>query len=101
MVTVKRKIKFELVQDSKRSRNPKVPSLRQERQKPMDCSILKWRCIQVKRYLKLNPGAKGGEVKSWIQQQTPDPQPKANAQRINRMIEGFNVKQDLKRPDES
>ena len=100
MVTNKRKIKSELVRSSKRSRLANFPRLRQETKKPTGCSILKWRRIQVKRYLKSNPEAKGREVKIWIQQQTPDPQPEANARKLDLMIERFNVQQDTKRPED-
>ena len=47
--------------------------LRWNYNKPAECSVIKWRRIQIQRYLDFNPQAKGKEIKGWIFEQNPNP----------------------------
>ena len=51
--------------------------------------MLKWRRIQVQKYLKVHHDAKGKQVKVWIQKHTPDPWPDANVRQLNKMIQNL------------
>ena len=44
-----------------------------DRNKPDDCSEVKWRRIQLQRYLRINHKAQGDQVKTWLQNHRKDP----------------------------
>ena len=53
----------------------------------------------MKKYLELNYGAKGKEVKSWIQSHTPDPWPEASIRGLNQLIMRLTTKLDNGKPE--
>ena len=67
--------------------------------KPEEYSVQKQRRVQVKKYLELNYGAKGKEVKSWIQSHTPDPWPEASIRGLNQLIMRLTTKLDNGKPE--
>ena len=93
MVSVKPKYKASLDMSSKRSRVAKVPSLKQEVPKPVECSLLKWQRIQVNRYLTQNPTAKGKTVQEQIYRQKPVPWPGVTVRQLNTLIRKLNSSQ--------
>ena len=61
--------------------------LRWNRDKPVGCSVKKWRCIQVMRFLEHNPDAKGMRVKDWLtNEHEVDPWPDVSIKQLNKSI---------------
>ena len=54
--------------------------------KAADISKLKWRRIQIKKYLDVYPEHKGKAVLAQIRKQKPDPWPAANIRAVNQLI---------------
>ena len=77
-----------------RSASPKIVKKRQRsrilrwnRDKPVGCSVKKWRRIQVMRFLGNNPDAKGMRVKDWLTKEHEiDPWPDVNIKQLNQNI---------------
>ena len=70
-------------------------SIRWNMNKPADCSELKWRRIQLSRYLKEATDAKGNEVQSWIFGHNPNPWPNAAIRDLNKMIRRLRTKPEF------
>ena len=54
--------------------------------RPHEYSVLKWRRMQVQKFIDLNPDAKGKEVKLWMQKHDPVPWPEAGIRKLNNIV---------------
>ena len=97
MVTVKRKIKSEVLQSSKRSKIAKVPIIKQETKKET-ISSNQQRRIQIKRYLYQYPTAKGRAVKEWILLLKPILWAQVTVRQLNQLIRNLKSSSNLKQP---
>ena len=67
--------------------------------KPVDCSDLKWRHLQLQQYIQYNNDARAKEIKTWIDKHKPNPWPEANLRTlyglIKRLKNSMNIETEL------